>query len=326
MRAVHSLCLGIVLFSLTGCLSSVDHVFTPLAGNPPQEIGQASGDVASAADGAGGAAESAVSGGTTGAAGTLVPSHDTIIVATGGSAQLSWTAPASAGALTYTMTSEPAATDQGTITVNPDGTVTYTAPASASSDLTVRITARATDPGIPASTITVRVPATGEIGVVDDGITQGLVGRVYVLPANTQQLPSDSYIDRQTPVQTLVVGTVDIPNRYFTQGIPQIPNLIEWFEISFQGQLIVPAAATYYFQLTADDGANLYIDGQLVVNDDGIHPVQSRSGSVALTAGHHTIRLDYYQGPRYYIACQLFWRTSTSAPWAIVPASALARP
>ncbi len=117
-----------------------------------------------------------------------------------------------------------------------------------------------------------------------------------------------------------------IPNSYFRNGIPGLRGLFEWFAIVFRGQLIVPEGGAYDFQLSADDAANLYIDGAKIVDDDGRHPVRSASGSINLAAGPHAIRVDYYQGPADYVALQLWWRARGSHSWAIVPASALDRP
>ncbi|MBS0658413.1 MAG: autotransporter-associated beta strand repeat-containing protein [Verrucomicrobia bacterium] len=52
---------------------------------------------------------------------------------------------------------------------------------------------------------------------------------------------------------------------------------------------------TYTFTLLSDDGSMLWIDGQLVVNNNFVQAYTSRSGSVTLTAGEHDIVLAYYQ-------------------------------
>ncbi|HFE52767.1 MAG TPA: beta-glucosidase, partial [Bacteroidetes bacterium] len=45
----------------------------------------------------------------------------------------------------------------------------------------------------------------------------------------------------------------------------------------------------------SNDGARLYIDGKLVVDNDGLHGAEERSGSTHLTAGRHRIRVAYFQ-------------------------------
>src|SRR5690606_16193297 len=43
------------------------------------------------------------------------------------------------------------------------------------------------------------------------------------------------------------------------------------------------------------DGSKLYIDGTQIVNNDGDHGSQERSGSVTLTAGFHQIQVLFYE-------------------------------
>ena len=57
------------------------------------------------------------------------------------------------------------------------------------------------------------------------------------------------------------------------------------------------AAGTYTFRMGTDDGGRLYIDGVLVIDrwvDQG-YPSTIPSASVRLTAGTHTIVMEYYE-------------------------------
>jgi hypothetical protein len=60
------------------------------------------------------------------------------------------------------------------------------------------------------------------------------------------------------------------------------------------GQVVAAKSETYTFSITSDGGARLYIDGKLVINDWTEHAKQERSGQIALTAGRHDIKLEYY--------------------------------
>ena len=68
----------------------------------------------------------------------------------------------------------------------------------------------------------------------------------------------------------------------------------------------VSEAGSYRFRLKADDGAQLFIDNRLVVDNDGIHAAISKRGEVELRAGRHRIRVWYFQGMKYELALQLF--------------------
>ena len=131
-----------------------------------------------------------------------------------------------------------------------------------------------------------------------------LNGRVYDIPVDTQQFPR---LSEQKPVQVLSLPQLDVSARPYTDGFPGVPNRTEWFAIRFIGSFSIPTAGSYRFRLHSDDGSRLYIDDQLVVDNDGLHSPRSALGTVSLAAGTHHLRVDYYQGPREEIALQLFW-------------------
>ena len=64
----------------------------------------------------------------------------------------------------------------------------------------------------------------------------------------------------------------------------------------FEGNLIVPVAGQYTFNLTSNDGARLTVGGQPVIDHDGLHGEDVRKVAVIdLQAGRTPIRLDYFQ-------------------------------
>jgi hypothetical protein len=64
----------------------------------------------------------------------------------------------------------------------------------------------------------------------------------------------------------------------------------------FDGKIYVPAAGTYSFWTNSDDGSVLYIDEALVVNNSFFQGDTERTGTKALTAGWHDVRVAHYQG------------------------------
>ena len=68
------------------------------------------------------------------------------------------------------------------------------------------------------------------------------------------------------------------------------------FGIRFIGYLHIEKAGRYNFRLGSDDGSWLLIDGEKIVDVDGIHPHSTKTGSVELTAGVHEVIVDYFQG------------------------------
>lgn len=109
-----------------------------------------------------------------------------------------------------------------------------------------------------------------------------------------------------TPIHEEYLDRINIPRRPFTAGFPGVPGRTEYFAVNIQGGFHVSHAGRYHFRLKADDGAVLFVDGQVVVDNDGVHEAISRSGEVELSAGPHRVRVWYFQGMRYEVALQLF--------------------
>ncbi|BCJ48795.1 hypothetical protein Asp14428_02700 [Actinoplanes sp. NBRC 14428] len=61
------------------------------------------------------------------------------------------------------------------------------------------------------------------------------------------------------------------------------------------GNITVPADGAYTFRLTSDDGSRLSIDGNRVVDNDGLHGVESKDGTADLTAGTHSVFIEFFE-------------------------------
>ena len=68
------------------------------------------------------------------------------------------------------------------------------------------------------------------------------------------------------------------------------------YALRFQGVLQIQGAGDYLFHLTSDDGSRLWIDGKLVVDNDGIHAPETKSGSALLTKGDHQLVVAVFNG------------------------------
>ena len=70
----------------------------------------------------------------------------------------------------------------------------------------------------------------------------------------------------------------------------------DYFAILFSSNFVADEDADYTFELKADDGANLWIDGKLLVNNENAHSVKSpKFGTVHLNAGRHPLKIEYYE-------------------------------
>lgn len=129
-------------------------------------------------------------------------------------------------------------------------------------------------------------------------------GVVYPLATQTKRLPLD--FGKLKGISVVYACEWDIPVRAWSQGFPGVADRFEWFAIQYKGSFAVEKAGTWEFRISSDDGAKLYIDGKLVLDNDGEHPPRERKARLHLSRGDHDMVLQYFQGPRYHINLQLF--------------------
>jgi hypothetical protein len=67
------------------------------------------------------------------------------------------------------------------------------------------------------------------------------------------------------------------------------------FAFRFRSGLDVPSDGRYYIFLISDDGSKIFIDGELAVNNDGVHGRRFMYSRVELTAGLHDIEVQYFE-------------------------------
>jgi len=107
------------------------------------------------------------------------------------------------------------------------------------------------------------------------------------------------------PAGRIYASKLYISPRRFDEGFPGVSNRFEWFAIDYRGKIYIPESKVYKFALLSDDGSRLLIDRKVVIDNDGVHPPEEKVGSIFLKKGLHTIEVQYFQGPRYYVALEL---------------------
>jgi hypothetical protein len=142
------------------------------------------------------------------------------------------------------------------------------------------------------------VPTFGTTVVVPGG----LLGVIYYISPLSKVLPDFQWLD---PLGVIYTSALNVTPRAFQEGFPGVTDRYEWFAIDYSGRFWIEKPGLYRFELTSDDGSRLYIDGRVVVNNDGVHPPETRIASLPLDGGIHRIRVSYFQGPRDQVALVL---------------------
>lgn len=139
-------------------------------------------------------------------------------------------------------------------------------------------------------------PYTFGVTVVD---TTGLEGKIYYIKRDSQRLPDFRKMKAKGSVYT---SELNVPLQHWRAGFPGVTKRFEWFAIDYHGRIWIDRPGDYRFALVSDDGAKLYIDDQVVIDNDGVHEASRLEGQIALNGGVHRIRVSYFQGPRDGVA------------------------
>lgn len=148
-------------------------------------------------------------------------------------------------------------------------------------------------------------------------------------PANTVAGLDYGYYEGNWSVLPNFAGLT--PVRSGTASVPDLSvrSRNDNFGLRFTGYINVPTDGAYTFFTSSDDGSKLYIGSTEVVNNDGGHPIQERSGTIGLKAGKHAFTVVYfeggggeglsvsYSGPnlnKQVIPASAFYRVGTVAP------------
>lgn len=120
----------------------------------------------------------------------------------------------------------------------------------------------------------------------------------------------------QTPNVDLLKPTID------WDAPEDFGGLQDNYLVQVLANLTIDTAGTYMFRLTSDDGSELVIDDQVVVDHDGLHGPTAKDGSVTLTAGVHALRVNYFEatnGERLTLS----WQKPGQTSFSVVPTSVL---
>ena len=165
----------------------------------------------------------------------------------------------------------------------------------------------ASQPGAPATPATpaAGIPVLAGTNVFGQGTpdVSGWKGSYFVIPVASQKLPA---LATMTPNGVLFAKELNVTAKAMTGGFPGIDaTRNENFALRWEAPLIVDTEADYTFRIVSDDGAVVSIDSTPIVDNDGAHAVQEKSGPVHLVKGTHGITVDYFQTTGG-VALQLF--------------------
>lgn len=100
---------------------------------------------------------------------------------------------------------------------------------------------------------------------------------------NWDRIPNFENITPQSKGKTFLLNISNLKHREYNYGFV------------FYGKIKINNYGDYTFYSMSQEGSEIFIDNKLVVNNDGIHPMQQRQGSINLTSGMHEIRIEFFK-------------------------------
>lgn len=80
----------------------------------------------------------------------------------------------------------------------------------------------------------------------------------------------------------------------FVSDIPGF-DATDKYLMRWRGHFTAENQGYYAFSTTSDDGSMLYVDGNIVVDNDGLHGPRRREGIITLTPGQHSIVITFFE-------------------------------
>jgi S1-C subfamily serine protease len=145
-----------------------------------------------------------------------------------------------------------------------------------------RLTVKYARSGKPAEAALTLAVYPMKPGLTSAGRQPGLRYRVY--PGRFTRCPE---FDKLKPARQ---GTTTGPR---LSSVPQLPE--DDYALVMEGYLEIPETGVWSLAVGSDDGSRLLLDGELLADNDGPHPLQFSSGRRRLVKGLHAVRIEYFE-------------------------------
>lgn len=164
-------------------------------------------------------------------------------------------------------------------------------------------------------------PATVTLVVspVDDPVPYqpGLLAEFFDFTSALSVIPT---LTGRTPTVVRSDAQIAYPSTGGTwAGLPG--SMADTFASRHTGWLKIDTAGSYTLSISSDDGSRVYLDGALLINNDGLHGMQERSATLTLVPGFHHLRVEFFENAGG-AGLEFRW-TGPGISKQLVPASAL---
>ncbi|KAJ1478722.1 hypothetical protein T484DRAFT_2926567 [Baffinella frigidus] len=157
-----------------------------------------------------------------------------------------------------------------------------------------------------------------------DGVVPlaGFVGRFFFDPQMNGDAikDQDDYVKFAEEVRHLPVSVTDVTSviSYRHDVAFGFESRLDKFIGEWTGLVHISEAGAYTFASSSDDGSHIWIDGAMVVSNKGLHPVETVRGTVYLSPGYHTVKVDFFENQGGAAIWVNYWGPDTQGKEALL--------
>ncbi len=149
-----------------------------------------------------------------------------------------------------------------------------------------------------------------DAAIKEEDLLPGSVVKIYPIPNNSKVVPEFS--SAQKPNEAGILPNFDNLTGNDFKGWS------ENFALFAEGYLKIEEAGTYIFHLWSDDGSTLSINGQQVIDNDGLHGAEYKDASIAMQKGYYRFNMGFFQaGGGQFLS--LNWKKPGDADFEVIP-------
>lgn len=118
----------------------------------------------------------------------------------------------------------------------------------------------------------------------------GLYAEYFDMGGSLSQLTDVNWVAAPDFTETVTQINVASTGGQWWSGGPT-----NYFGAQYTGKVTVASAGTWTFYTNSDDGSKLWINGTEVVDNDGLHGMRERSGTIDLSTGSHDLVVQLFE-------------------------------
>ncbi|NNE25317.1 MAG: DUF1080 domain-containing protein [Saprospiraceae bacterium] len=144
----------------------------------------------------------------------------------------------------------------------------------------------------------------------ENNLIPGAMTRVFSIPKGLAKMPGN--LESKKPIMAGI-----LPEFNNISG-GDFRELEDDFALISTGYIYNDKDQNIDFRIWSDDGSKLYLHGDLVIDNDGLHGTEMKQATVKLAKGYHAFKVEFFQGSGGKFL-SLNYKPEDSNSWEVIP-------